>query len=658
MSGGDSLRARIAREENDRQAALSGAVRAFPKLKDASASSMTSRQPASGASAAATKIWQANSNPNPPRPPAKPLSLSAASYGAVRAHQRSQENILLQQDAVLSPRAGSPSSAAAVYATSQHKPQPSQSPSAKSLKPQPQLRRLPLRYDDKHEEDTDSLPEPGTVKDVKKWLQALEHTSGEEPPPSEKAGSRRPSENSNAQSLDQPTRLTSNQIRRMSINSQAQPSSRSPPILSPRPIRAISAASSIEAASRRDAAAKVINTARQRGASGSIREDPSDLPSIRSRPAISTRRSVSLKPKSAAGEDDEAERPPLPTRKPTLTSSRSTSYSESKNIPLTKAQSQVPAAPPPRRSRLHPTTTYDNHTANQDPSPRPSIAPRASTDTSITPLETTPSLPPRPSIDTTTTSVSSRSPAPALLQPQKNRSTTDLPTRPQPLPLRRVSPAISSTNLANAIVASSLASSRAPSPTKSPTPSLPPRPLATPHSAKRHTHFWSKDETRTPSPAKGMRHTMRRHSTSSSESSPQRKPHRKFLVRKHPHKHSEGDRRRWRDEVTSVERKRYEGVWAANRGLLLPPSNEQDVHGYVVRDVWSRSRLPRHVLEEVWDLVDSRKRGRLSREEFVVGLWLVDQRLKGRKLPTRVGESVWQSVKTGGVVVKGVGGKG
>ena len=44
-------------------------------------------------------------------------------------------------------------------------------------------------------------------------------------------------------------------------------------------------------------------------------------------------------------------------------------------------------------------------------------------------------------------------------------------------------------------------------------------------------------------------------------------------------------------------------------------------------------------------MVDSQGNGRLKKEEFVVGLWLVDQRLKGRKLPGRVSDSVWNSVR-------------
>jgi hypothetical protein len=146
------------------------------------------------------------------------------------------------------------------------------------------------------------------------------------------------------------------------------------------------------------------------------------------------------------------------------------------------------------------------------------------------------------------------------------------------------------------------------------------------------------------------------------------------MGRKHPNKHHEGTRKRWRDQVTERERKRYEGLWAANKGLHIPASTPPtaaytgspshspsrqgdedptlDVLNIVVKEIWDRSRLPQHELEEVWDLVDGRGVGRLRREEFVIGLWLVDQRLKGRKLPPRVTESVWASVRGVGVKVK------
>lgn len=224
---------------------------------------------------------------------------------------------------------------------------------------------------------------------------------------------------------------------------------------------------------------------------------------------------------------------------------------------------------------------------------------------------------------------------------------------------RRMTPLKSGDSLANAIVASSLASSRAPSPTKLPPPATGRRPS--------HSSFFS----RTPSPPKkGMRHTMRKaasDSDSSEDEDPYSKHKKKRFIKKHPNKHHEGDRKRWRDAVTMRERKRYEGVWAANKGICVqytaseldllsthPEAKESEkvrisvgdqVADLVARDIWMRSRLPMHELEQVWDLVDTQQCRRLHRDEFVVALWLIDQRLKGRKLPVKVSDSVWNSVR-------------
>ena len=70
---------------------------------------------------------------------------------------------------------------------------------------------------------------------------------------------------------------------------------------------------------------------------------------------------------------------------------------------------------------------------------------------------------------------------------------------------------------------------------------------------------------------------------------------------------------------------------------------ENSVANVIVRDIWRRSRLPEDELAEVWDLVDRDRRGVLGKQEFVVGMWLIDQRLKGRKIPTKVSSSVWGS---------------
>lgn len=218
------------------------------------------------------------------------------------------------------------------------------------------------------------------------------------------------------------------------------------------------------------------------------------------------------------------------------------------------------------------------------------------------------------------------------------------------------------------MVGAALAGSRVATPSKSPLPPPPRRSGANAHH-HHHPHIF---HSRTPSPTKKpgkLMPTLRKEPSSSDSSSDRDAKHKKkrHLRPKHPNKHSEGSRKRWRDSITEREKKRYEGVWAANRGLYLHPSqvhpsalqaypNPQDlqdeVAALVVRDIWGRSRLPPHVLEEVWELVDSRGVGRLLREEFVVGLWLIDQALKGRKLPVKVQESVWASVRGARVKVR------
>ena len=195
-------------------------------------------------------------------------------------------------------------------------------------------------------------------------------------------------------------------------------------------------------------------------------------------------------------------------------------------------------------------------------------------------------------------------------------------------------------SLANTIVAASLASSRAPTPTRTPPPPPPPRrhkshPLFNNHNSQGHT-------SRTPSPAKIMRQTMRETLPSDNDVENKKKG---ILMRKHPHKHHEGNRKRYRAVVTERERRRYDGLWAANKGLWMDANSSSSVLNLVVRDIWSRSRLPTDVLAEIWDLVNIHGRDRLQRSEFIVGMWLIDQRLKGRKLPFVVSETVWNSVR-------------
>ncbi|ESW99785.1 hypothetical protein KL918_001279 [Ogataea parapolymorpha] len=133
--------------------------------------------------------------------------------------------------------------------------------------------------------------------------------------------------------------------------------------------------------------------------------------------------------------------------------------------------------------------------------------------------------------------------------------------------------------------------------------------------------------------------------------------------------------------VTEEEKKRYEGVWAANKGSYVDDREEsivadagQRIHGLVVRELWRRSRLSDETLERIWDLlIEHRKKeyfarqqdqdeqhddlefddGTLTKEEFILGTWLVDQCLYGRKLPPTIHDELWNSVETrASVIVK------
>lgn len=114
--------------------------------------------------------------------------------------------------------------------------------------------------------------------------------------------------------------------------------------------------------------------------------------------------------------------------------------------------------------------------------------------------------------------------------------------------------------------------------------------------------------------------------------------------------------------VTSQERKRYEGMWVSNRCMyldLLPwwaavLDGDSDINvqlpedglmlNLVVKDIWSRSNLSNELLLQIYDMVDTRGDGTLDRKSFVVGMWLVDQCLYGRKLPKEIDHKVWSSV--------------
>ncbi|KAF2733844.1 hypothetical protein EJ04DRAFT_494440 [Polyplosphaeria fusca] len=312
-----------------------------------------------------------------------------------------------------------------------------------------------------------------------------------------------------------------------------------------------------------------------------------------------------------------------------------------------------PAVPPPRRStkarsNSRPTST-PQPAQSQLVKPQPQAFPQPrSSPKPISPVHPPEIFPPRRPASTSNSSP----PANSVYHSNYQRES-----------VRAITKHMTGESLSNAIVGAALASSRTASPASRPahvaTPPLPTRR----HHHSPFYHGRSPSPTKPPGPAK-MRTTMRKEKDDTSDEDESERYKRKgtrimgMRQKKHPNKHHEGDRKRWRDVVTERERRRYEGVWAANKGLYVADASRveadttMDVHGLLTKEIWSRSRLPVHELEEVWDLVDTRTIGRLRREEFVVGLWLIDQRLKGRKLPPKVRDSVWGSVRGVGVKVK------
>lgn len=271
------------------------------------------------------------------------------------------------------------------------------------------------------------------------------------------------------------------------------------------------------------------------------------------------------------------------------------------------------------------------------------------------------------------------------IEPPSSTSTTPrlrpihmLSTQPSTmsLPIRRTATGSSQLpieSLSDAIMAGSLASARHTPVSVASNRTPPPLPPSRRKGVAKH-----KTGSRKSSPHR-MRQTMRQ-PASKSDDEDARRPHHKKGLNNKKHAHHEGSRSRWREEITEREKKRYEAVWASNRGLFLIESLQQSINrrllvrnesyeaasehvaNVVVRDIWSRSRLPEAELAEVWDLVYGHgPRGplvyaALSKQEFVVGMWLVDQRLRGRKIPPRVSESVWDSAKGLRVLNPGIGG--
>lgn len=83
--------------------------------------------------------------------------------------------------------------------------------------------------------------------------------------------------------------------------------------------------------------------------------------------------------------------------------------------------------------------------------------------------------------------------------------------------------------------------------------------------------------------------------------------------------------------LTKDARQRYEDLFE---------EQDQDRDGYIdgedVRTIWLRSGLDAPALGKVWNLADRDCDGYLTRVEFVVGMFLIDDRLRGYPIPEQL----------------------
>ncbi|GJN88457.1 hypothetical protein Rhopal_001423-T1 [Rhodotorula paludigena] len=77
----------------------------------------------------------------------------------------------------------------------------------------------------------------------------------------------------------------------------------------------------------------------------------------------------------------------------------------------------------------------------------------------------------------------------------------------------------------------------------------------------------------------------------------------------------------------------FEQCCAATRAGVGPQpgsGDEKTLAAPVVAELWRRSRLPDHELREIWDGVAGSQAG-LTAEQFVAGMWAIDEELRRRQ---------------------------
>ncbi|KAI9235296.1 MAG: hypothetical protein BYD32DRAFT_421416 [Podila humilis] len=83
-------------------------------------------------------------------------------------------------------------------------------------------------------------------------------------------------------------------------------------------------------------------------------------------------------------------------------------------------------------------------------------------------------------------------------------------------------------------------------------------------------------------------------------------------------------------------RQRYEA-------LFRSVCSTECIEGAKVHGIYVRSRLDSKTLAQIWDLIDIDNAGRLSKAQFCMGLYLIDERLASGTIPLEVSDELWVS---------------
>ncbi|KAK9372733.1 uncharacterized protein V1513DRAFT_451386 [Lipomyces chichibuensis] len=80
--------------------------------------------------------------------------------------------------------------------------------------------------------------------------------------------------------------------------------------------------------------------------------------------------------------------------------------------------------------------------------------------------------------------------------------------------------------------------------------------------------------------------------------------------------------------ITAAQKEHYDSIFAT-----IDRDNRGFIGGDVAVPFFMTSKLPDNVLAQIWDMSDIRNTGELSKDEFAVAMYLVQQKLTGNELP-------------------------